>query len=479
MAFNFYAGERCGALLEGSERTGSNIHGGTMDVTARIASFVTDLKFSNIPAAAVQTAKTAVRDCLGVALAGSVEEDAKICAQIARQENSREEATVIGQKFKTSALNAALANGTAAHALDFDHSFTLMGQPTAPIIPALFAMGESLGADGPRLIEAYVVGFEVTGKLAGSLCDSAHDGWHAPSTLGSFGAAAACSKLLGLSASQVEMALGMTASMASGIVANFGTMTKPLHVGLGARNGILAAKLAQGGYTANGKAIESKFGFYQVLHQGAPLHEQPIDELGRSFALVTDGLRIKPYPCGGLTHQVIDAVLEFRAKHGLTAEMIDAVDVDVVRHTFERIVFRVPQTGIQGKFCMPYLVARALIDGKIGLDIFTDSAVRDPNVLKFAERVQMRLDENLKKTDAAGRPCRVTIRLKNGQTLTREAQHSKGGPEFPMTETELRGKFTECARQALSEKSAAQALDYIEKLDSMTDVRPLCALLAG
>src|SRR6266513_1569277 len=450
-----------------------------MDVTAKIVEFVTELKYTSIPTAAVQTAKIAVRDCLGVALAGSKEEDAKICAQIARQENAREDATVIGQGFKTSALHAAFANGTAAHALDFDHSFTLMGQPTAPIIPAIFALGESLGASGRQLIEAYVAGYEVTGKLAHSLRDTAHDGWHAPSTLGSFGAAAACGKLLGLSASQVEMALGMAASMAGGIVANFGTMTKPLHVGLGARNGVLAAKLAAGGFTANGKAIESNFGFYQVLHQGTPINEQPLEELGQSYALLTDGLRIKPYPCGGLTHQVIESVLEFRAKHGLTAEMIEAVDVDVVKHTFERIVFRVPQTGIQGKFCLPYLVARAIIDGKVGLHIFTDGAVRDQNVLKLAERVQMNLDPNLKKTDAAGRPCRVTIRLKNGETFVREAQHAKGGPEFPMTEAELRGKVTECARHAIDENAAARALDYIEKSDTITDIHPLCAILAG
>jgi 2-methylcitrate dehydratase PrpD len=450
-----------------------------MDVTAKIAQFVVNLKQEHIPEKAVQTAKIAVRDCLGVALAGSQEEDAKICGQIARQENAREETSVIGQGFKTSALNAALANGTAAHALDFDHSFTIMGQPSAPIIPAIFALGESLGASGRQLIEAYVAGYEVTGKLAHSLRDSAHDGWHAPSTLGSFGTAAACGKLLGLSASQVEMALGIAASMSSGVVANFGTMTKPLHVGLGARNGVLAAKLAQGGYTANTRAIESRFGFYEVFHHDTPIHDKPLQELGQSYALLSDGIRIKPYPCGGLTHQVIDTMLDFRAKHGLTPEMVEAVDVDVVKHTFERIVFRVPQTGIQGKFCMPYLVARAIIDGKVGLDIFTDSAVRDQNVLKLAERVQMNLDNNLKKTDAAGRPCRVTVRLKNGQTLSREAQHAKGGPENPMTEAELRGKFTECAKQAIDEKGAARALDYVEGLEGLQDVRALCEILKG
>jgi 2-methylcitrate dehydratase PrpD len=450
-----------------------------MDVTQKIAKFVVDAKFENLPPKAIATAKVAVRDCLGVALAGSREEDAKICAAMVRQEEAKAETSVIGQGFKTSAIHAALANGTAAHAMDFDHSFTLMGQPTAPVIPATVALGEALGASGRGVIEAYAVGYEVTGKLVHSLRESAHDGWHAPSNVGVFGATAACAKLLGLNASQVEMALGMAASMAGGIVANFGTMTKPLHVGLSARNGVVAAKLASGGYTANGKVFESGFGFYKVLHPGTPIDEKPIDELGKSYALLSDGLRIKPYPCGGLTHQVIDSMLEFRNKHGLTPDAVERVDVDVVKHTFERIVFKVPQTSIQGKFCMPYLVARALIDGKVSLHAFTEAAVREPNVLKFAERVEMHLDENLKKTDPGGRPCRVTVHLKNGQKLVREAQHAKGGPEIPMTEEELRGKFTECAREALSESAAAKALEMIEGLEKVGDVRSLTEILRG
>ena len=450
-----------------------------MNVTAKIAEFVMNAKYETIPPKALETGKLAVRDCLGVALAGSKEEDAKICAEIARQEGAKEEATVIGQGFKSSALQAAFANGTAAHAMDFDHSFTLMGQPTAPIIPAIFSLGESLGAGGRQILEAYTAGFEVTGKLAHSLRDSKHDGWHAPSTLGSFGAAAGCAKLLGLNAAKIEMALGIAASMASGVVSNFGTMTKPLHVGLGARNGVLAAKLAQGGYTANAQAIEAGMGFYKVFHGETTIHSEAIEELGRSYALETDGIRVKPYPCGGLTHQAIDTVLEFRAKHGITAEMVESIDVDVMRHTYERIIFKVPQNGIQGKFCMPYLLARAIIDGRVFIDAFTDAAVRDPNVLKLAERIQMRLDNNLPSRDLGSRPCRVTLRLKNGQTHSREVQHSKGGPEFPMTADELKTKFTDCARQTLSEASTQRALDDLNRLETLPDIRPLCQLLRG
>jgi 2-methylcitrate dehydratase PrpD len=450
-----------------------------MDVTAKIAQFVADTKYDKIPAKAVETAKTAIFDSLGVALAGSKEEDAKICAQIARQENAKQEATVFGQRLKTSAQQAAFANGAAAHAMDFDHSFTFMGQPTAPIVPAVFSMGDSLGASGRQILEAYTVGFEVTAKLAYSLRDTKHDGWHAPGSLGCFGASAACAKLLGLTAAQIQMALGITASMASSIVGNFGTMTKPLHVGLSARNGVLAAKLAQSGFTANAQAIESGFGFYRVFHPTATAHEQPIEELGRSYALVSDGIRIKPYPCGGLTHEAIGAVLEFKAKHNITAEMVESIDVDVMKHTFDRIVFRVPQNGIQGKFCMNYLVARAIIDGKIGLHIFTDEAVRNAEVLKLGERVQMRHDPNLKSSGPGGRPCRVTVRLKNGQTYSSQTEHAKGSPEIPMTKDELKAKFTECALETVSGAAAEQVWNSIERLETLENIRPMCELLAG
>ena len=449
-----------------------------MDVTARIAQFVVDIRYGAIPPEALATAKTAVLDCLGVALAGSREECAKICAQIVRQENAKQETTVFGQGFKSSALQAAFANGTAAHALDFDHSFTLMGQPTAPIIPVIFSLGESLGASGRQILEAYVAGFETTTKLVFALRDSAQDGWHAPGTLGSFGAAAACAKLLRLDSSQIEMALGITASMAGGIVGNFGTMSKPLHVGLGARNGVLAAKLAQSGYTANPRGIEATHSFCEAFYHTPP-SDGPVEELGKSYALITDGIRIKPYPCGGLAHQAIDAVLDFRAKHGVAADSVDSINVDVTQHVYSRIAFRVPENGIQGKFSMSYLLARAIINGKISLDMFTDAAVRDPHVLKLLEKIHLSVDKSLKASNEGGRPCRVTLRLRNGQTYSREVEHAKGSPEVPMTANEIEAKFSECACRVLSESSTRRAFESIRNLETLADIRPLCELLMG
>ncbi|MCE3242525.1 MAG: MmgE/PrpD family protein [Deltaproteobacteria bacterium] len=450
-----------------------------MDATARIARFVVETEFQKIPSEAVKIAKTAVLDCLGVALAGSKESSARICAEIARQEHAKEESSVIGQGFKSSAMHAAFANGTAAHALDFDHSFTLMGQPTAPIIPAIISLGESLGSSGRRCLEAYVAGFETITKLVMSLRQRSEDGWHPPSTFGSFGAAVACAKLQGLNQTQVETTLGTAASMASGLVCNFGTMSKPLHVGLGARNGVMAAKLGQSGFTANKQAIEAGLGFYEVFYPGAEPDKRPLEQLGTVYELINSGIRIKPYPCGGLTHPAIDGVLEFKTKNGITAEMVESIDVGVARHTFERIVFRVPENGLQGKFSMPYLLARAIIDGRLFLDAFTDSAVRDENVLRFAEKVQMRLDPDLQPTALGSRPCKVTIRLRDGRSFSRQIDYAKGSREAPMTNEELKQKFVGCARQALDDSAIERIIEYVEHLETLEDIRPLCRLLIG
>ena len=450
-----------------------------MDATARIARFVVETEFQKIPSEAIKMAKTALLDCLGVALAGSKESSARICAEIARQEHAKEESSVIGQGFKSSAMHAAFANGTAAHALDFDHSFTLMGQPTAPIIPAIVSLGESLGASGRRCLEAYVAGFETITKLVMSLRQRSEDGWHPPSSFGSFGAGVACAKLQGLNQSQVEMTLGTAASMASGLVCNFGTMSKPLHVGLGARNGVVAAKLAQSGFTANKQAIEAGLGFYEVFYPGAEPDKRPVEELGTAYELINSGTRIKPYPSGGLTHPAIHGVLEFKTQHGITAEMVESIDVGVARHTFERIVFRVPENGLQGKFSMPYLLARAIIDGRLFLDAFTDSAVRDTNVVRLAEKIQMHLDPDLQPTAQGSRPCKVTIRLRDGRSFSRQIDYAKGSREAPMSDEELKQKFIGCAREALEDSSIERIIEYVEHLETLEDIRPMCQLLIG
>jgi 2-methylcitrate dehydratase PrpD len=446
-------------------------------VTERIARFVVETSLDTIPAAAVETAKVAFMDMLGVALAGSQDDAGSIAARIAREEGAREEASVIGHGFRTSAQQAAFANGVAAHALDYDHSFLAGGQPTAPVIPAALALAEAIGASGRELVEAYVVGFEVTTKISQSLYMTVQHAWHAPGNMGVLGATAACAKLLGLSIEQTRMALGMAVSMAGGVEANFGTMTKPLHVGNASRNAVVATKLAAAGFTANGEAIESGVGYYDAYYRVFPGDDSPLAELGQSWELVDSGLRIKPYPCGGLAHTSIDAALALRAD-GLSIDDVESVDVEVTDRVLGRIVFGVPETELQAKFSMPYLIARALVDGRVGLDAFADEAIADQGILAVAAKVAMRLGEDLK-SSKEGRPSRVTARLRDGRTLTKRVDAPKGGEVIPMTPEEILGKFHECASRTTDRASADSLGEAIRGLDLMGDLGVLTGLLRG
>jgi 2-methylcitrate dehydratase PrpD len=253
-------------------------------------------------------------------------------------------------------------------------------------------------------------------------------------------------------------------------------MTKPLGAGLAARNGVMAASFAQRGFTASPNALESATGFYGA-YLSLPPDSAPIEELGRSYEL-TQGLKIKPYACGGLSHNAIDAVLEMRERDGIKAEAVESIRVEVARHAYDRLVFQVPRSGLEGKFCMGYLLARALIAGKVSLDDFTDAAVRERPMLEFATKVHMELNTDLADS-SEGRPSKVTVRLKDGKTISRYVEYSKGGPQAPLSAVELRAKFIDCAHRVIDEKAAQNILHHVENLESLEDVGLLCRLLVG
>src|SRR5437762_11546265 len=241
-----------------------------MRATSAIAEFIAKSRWEDCPAEAVDAARRAILDCLGVMLAGSVEPAARIVTDIARSEGGAPIATVVGTPLRTGAVWAALANGTAAHALDFDDTnFAMMGHPTAPVLSAALAAGELALADGRVLVHAFLLGFEVETTLAEVLNPAHYEkGFHATGTLGAMGAAAAAARLLGLDATQTRTALAIAASQASGLKENFGTMTKPFHAGHAARSGVLSALLAREGFTASEQAIEGPQGYLAVLSAG-------------------------------------------------------------------------------------------------------------------------------------------------------------------------------------------------------------------
>src|SRR5213592_834107 len=252
-----------------------------MRATSVIAEFIVKSRWEDCPVAAVDAARRAILDCVGVMLAGSAEPAARIVQQIAESEGGAPLATIVGTRRRTGAVWAALANGTAAHALDFDDTnFAMLGHPSAPVLAAGLAAGELALADGQALVHAFLLGFEVETTLAAVINPEHYDhGWHATCTLGTLGAAAAAARLLGLDTAQIRTALAVAASQSSGLKENFGTMTKPFHAGHAARSGVLAALLAREGWTASERAIEGPQGFLHVL--GAERRElSAIEALG-------------------------------------------------------------------------------------------------------------------------------------------------------------------------------------------------------
>ena len=303
-----------------------------MRATAHLAEFVTKSRWEDCPAEAVDIARRAILDCLGVMLAGSIEPAARIVAEVARAEGGSPLATVVGTPLRTGTVWAALANGTAAHALDFDDTnFAMLGHPSAPVLSAALAAGELVMADGRALVHAFLLGFEVETTMA-SVMNPPHyeKGFHATGTLGTMGAAAAAARLLGLDAAQTRAALAVAASQASGLKENFGTMTKPFHAGHAARSGVLSALLARDGFTASEQAIEGPQGYFAVLSAGKR-DEQVLDSLGAPWKILETGVAVKPYPSCACTHSIIDSALELQRTHRIRPEQVAEVTVGVER----------------------------------------------------------------------------------------------------------------------------------------------------
>ena len=445
--------------------------------TKYVVDYVVASRLEAVPAQALVVAKGAIQDCVGVALAGSRQAAGAIPAEWARRSAGAGGATVWGQDFKTSAHDAALVNGTAAHALDYDDvTWGLIGHPSVSLVPAVFAVGETIGASGRAALHAYVVGFEVMAKL-GRTTQPRHSldgGWHATGTIGAFGATAACCKLLGLDAERTAHALGIVYSMTSGNVSNFGTMCKPLHAGLAARNAVEASLWAQAGFTSLPHPFDGPRGFHEVYSRGLPADMAPLAELGRVYELVERGVVIKPYPCGVALHPAIDAVHALKQEHAIDPDEVVLGEAGVTKYTFDKLCYLLPQTGLEAKFSMPYTIARAILDDSIGFDTFTDALVREESAQALTRRISMYVHDGIESAWRMGsRPVNVRLRLRDGRLLERQVDISRGNPEVALTPAELNVKFEDCARLSLDAaavKAAAQALQDIENVKLIAEL---------
>ncbi|HEX9868779.1 MAG TPA: MmgE/PrpD family protein [Candidatus Tectomicrobia bacterium] len=453
-----------------------------MGVTEQLATFVVETVSADVPSQAYARAKEAMLDGLGCALVGSPTPSGKLITQYVRERSETPRAAVIGSGFKTSAPLAALANATLAHGLDFDDvNWSMSGHPTVPLLPAVLALGQEVHASGPEVLLAYTLGFEVETKIGLGVNPRHYDlGWHATSTLGTLGAAAACAKLLRLDVEKTRIAFGIAASTAAGLRQNFGTMTKPLHPGQAAMNGVTAAQLAQLGWTADATILEAPYGFCQ-LYAGTDHYnlDRIVKHLGNPFELLATGVAIKQYPCCAFTHRALDGLLALVQQHQLRADDVVGVECQVGRPTLEVLIHTRPQTGLEGKFSMQYCLAAALLDKRIGLLSFSDEKVRRPAAQQLSEQVTMTLHAEAHHTGSSGEelPVMVAVRLTDGSTVSTAVQHPKGHPANPLSTIALQDKFEDCAYGVLERPDIRQVIELVQDLEQVEDIGRLMDVL--
>ena len=455
-----------------------------MTIIESIAERIGAIRYDGLPSEAVHWAKVAILDTVGVTLAGTREP----CAQIVERvlATSGGECLIFGTDRHAAPRDAALVNGTASHALDFDDvSNSLGGHPSAPILPALFALAETLDCDGRAFIGAYVAGFETETRIGRGVHFHHYEkGWHPTATLGVFGATAACCHLIGLDQARTAQALAIAASLASGIKANFGTMTKPLHVGHTARNGLFAALLARDGFTANPGALEHKQGFLLVFNGAGNFDADAIlKDWGQPYDIVRPGLAIKQHPCCGSTHPAIDAMLLLRAEHEIRPERVARIDSWTHPRRLAHTDRPEPQSGLDAKFSVQYCLARAVMQGQIRLEDFEGDAFRDAAARGLMQRVHAAPHPDMgpqgDKTGGEHLGAEVRVTLDDGRVLAKRVGAALGrGPDNPLPADALAGKFANCAGRALPVAQVERLQQILSRLDESDSMRAVVAAIA-
>ena len=441
-----------------------------MGTTEKLAQFIVETSYESIPPEAVHAAKRAIIDTFGVMLAGSKEPASEIISSLVRSWGGKPRARVVGAGFRTSSSHAALANGTMAHALDYDDvCHPALGHPTAALLPVVLATGEDCRASGKAVLAALILGFEVWDKLPASGINPRAMGFHPTAVLGTMGAAAAAAKLLGLDVKQTQMVLGLASSHAIGMGRNRGTMTKPYHAGNAARSGVVSALLVKEGFTAAPDLIEGQFGFCDAFAEGTDWDDSKVTEnLGNPYSFTSPGIAVKKYPTCDLTHRAIDAMLRLVDTYQISPDDVAEVECQTGSMAANVLVFEAPVNYLQGKFSMQFCLATALSERRMGLLEVTDEKVNDPKIKRLMKRVRLTHgDEPLAQSDT------VKVKLKDGREYSSTVDKARGNCEAPLTDEELIAKYRECAGVLLSKEKVERALELMLNFEQLRKVSDL------
>jgi 2-methylcitrate dehydratase PrpD len=443
-----------------------------------IAEYVVGFELKDAPPEVISRARVAFTDTVGVMLAGSRQEVSHILCDMVRLEGSAPSASIVGQSLRASPQLAALANGVAAHAMDYDLTY-VSGQAASAVIPAVLPVAEVTGATPAETMAATIIGFEIAARVGRSnILASSVGGWHTVGTVGVIAAAAACARLLKVPLEQIPDIIGISASMASGLSVNFGSMTKPLHSGHAARDGVMAALLGARGFTSNPNALEGHSGYFENFGRNLEVSYEPFKDLGHSYDLVAMGYDLKAYPCGGLAHTSIEAALALRAPLASRLTDITSIHCAVTRNAGQRAGIQYPQSVENAKFSLAYMVAYSLVHGAPMIAAFTEEAIRDEHVKALAKTVSASVDPALGPGTRES-PAILKVTLSDGQTFEQRVDFQTGSIKNPMTQAQIENKFRDCAAQSVNADVAAKILAVLNALParpSFDDFWPLIRL---
>ena len=453
-----------------------------MPLALEIAQRVHAMRFEDLPSEAIHWAKIGILDTTGVTIQGGRDPSTTIVDKVLSS-HSPGDCVLFGRDHRVGMLDAARINGVAAHALDFDDcNNTLGGHPSAPILPALFSIADEFGVTGRDFITAYVAGFETECKVSmGVNLYQYLKGWHPTATIGIFGATAAAGHLLKMSSQQIAIALGIATSMAAGVKSNLGTMTKPLHVGQCAHNGLFAALLAREGFTSSDTAFEGKQGYFDCYNgEGNFDMAKILPHWADPLDIIKPGVGIKQYPCCASTHPAVDCMLALRKEHNLKPVDVEKIESYTHSRRLAHTDRPQPKSEIDAKFSVQYAISRALIEGKIIAPYFEGDAYKDPALQIVMRKVQVApyTTEQFPADNHFGAELRVT--LTNGNVLVKKVDQPHGRTSTaPLSVEALKAKFDNCIAGIVSDADAQKLYSAIQQFEKLADVRTVTALVGG
>jgi 2-methylcitrate dehydratase PrpD len=462
-----------------------------LKTTAGAAKFVEEVSFNGVPSEAVRIGTRCLLDGLGLFVAGSEEQTVQLLVDDAEQTGGRPDALLLSRgNIKVPAPAAARILGTAGHAHDWDdsqvsvdpaHVYGLLTHPTIPPLSSALVTAQKLGGvDGKTFMLAFLSGFEVECKISEWMLPQHYlRGMHSSGTVGTFGAYAAAAKLLQLTGDRLRSGFGIAASFAAGIRCNFGTMTKPLHVGRAAENGVTAALLAARGFTADPDALDGPWGFFAV-HGGGISAEKVSQGFGKTWTIIEPGVSIKPYPCGVLTHPTIDLMLKLVTDHDVKPDDIEAVNVHAGTNILKPIRYPIAMNHLQAKFSLPAALAMVALARKAGKREFSDEFVGSASMQAMQRQITTALDPEIEKMGFDKMRSRIVIHLKNGHAVEGWAdERYRGGPENPLSDADVEAKLRSCCDGVLGAAAQSSLIDTAWSVTRLADGAELMKAING